>query len=441
MKYSFILILFLLSKLYAQDVIHVKYDLNDTRSLIEKPIKTELYSTSKESIFLINDKILDKNTLFINNASQIVGDTIDYVFEIFKDFNKNKIFSEAHFINLQNKIQVDDIDSFVWKKINESKYILGYLCKKAITEFRGREYEVFYCPEIESKDGPFKFSGLPGLILSVVEKNKRIEFVATSIDFNTQKSITSNLDIANAMSWNELLGRSKLRFWNNQVDLKNPVFYHSDEIEIYDLNIEPYIEIVYDVYSEFTYKENEKYHKEKTLNSNFMLSCNFSESNYKYLERINNNQSLTEFGRIKSSGTFYKNLLDSVYLNEMEIEGKRIIIKDNFQPINWEIHERYDDLLGFKIQKATIDMQEYSVEAWFTNMIKISNGPDKLYGLPGIILKSITRHKTSDQIDYVIANNVKLKNEVFKPDIPIKNKRTEILNEVQLAEFLKTIQW
>ncbi|MDO5655185.1 MAG: GLPGLI family protein [Flavobacteriaceae bacterium] len=442
MKYSFFIsFLFIIVKLNAQEVIHVKYDLKDSRSLNKNIIETELFSTSAESIFIINDKILDKKTLKISNSGHVVGDTIDYTFEVYKKFDKGEIFSEAQFINLPNKIQVDRVDDFVWEKMNESKYILGYLCKKAITQFRGREYEVFYCPDIKSNDGPYKFSGLPGLILSVKEKNERLEFVATSIDLNAQKAITTQLDLTAGIPWKELLGRSKLGFWNSQADLANPVRYYSDEIEIYDINVDPLIEIVYEVYAEFTYKENDRYHKEKTLETEFVLSGDYTESNYKYLEKIYNNQGLTEFGRIKGTGTLYKNLIDSVYINEMEIQGKRLIIKDDFQKLNWEIHDRFDELLGYKVQKATLELEDNFIEAWFTHSIKIGNGPDQLYGLPGIILKTITKYKKADQINYTIAKSIKIKNERFEPEIPKMRNRTEVFNENQLKEYLKSIGW
>lgn len=47
----------------------------------------------------------------------------------------------------------------------ETAEILGFDCRKATLQFRGREYSVWYAPDIPVSEGPWKFSGLPGMIL------------------------------------------------------------------------------------------------------------------------------------------------------------------------------------------------------------------------------------------------------------------------------------
>ena len=43
--------------------------------------------------------------------------------------------------------------------------IIGYSCKKARCDFRGRSWEVWYSLDIPISEGPWKLSGLPGMIL------------------------------------------------------------------------------------------------------------------------------------------------------------------------------------------------------------------------------------------------------------------------------------
>ena len=59
---------------------------------------------------------------------------------------------------------------FEWRLLPESDSVCGYLCQKAETEYRGREYEAWYCPDLPVDAGPYKFRGLPGLILKVEDK-------------------------------------------------------------------------------------------------------------------------------------------------------------------------------------------------------------------------------------------------------------------------------
>ena len=74
-----------------------------------------------------------------------------------------------------------NLDQFNWKLQEEQKEILSYNCKKATTEFAGRSYTAWYTTEISVADGPYKFHGLPGLILSIYDTNKQYQFNVASI--------------------------------------------------------------------------------------------------------------------------------------------------------------------------------------------------------------------------------------------------------------------
>jgi GLPGLI family protein len=39
--------------------------------------------------------------------------------------------------------------------------------QKATTEFGGRKWTAWFCEEIPLSDGPYKFKGLPGLIVKI----------------------------------------------------------------------------------------------------------------------------------------------------------------------------------------------------------------------------------------------------------------------------------
>lgn len=55
-----------------------------------------------------------------------------------------------------------------WTIIADSiKSILDYECKKAVCSYRGRNFEAWFAIDLPINAGPWKFSGLPGLIMSV----------------------------------------------------------------------------------------------------------------------------------------------------------------------------------------------------------------------------------------------------------------------------------
>jgi GLPGLI family protein len=57
-------------------------------------------------------------------------------------------------------------------------------------------------------------------------------------------------------------------------------------------------------------------------------------------------------------------------------------------PQNWTISEDTLTVLGYACQKATATFRGRNYSAWFTLDIPVSEGPWKLHGLPGIILKA-----------------------------------------------------
>ena len=54
-----------------------------------------------------------------------------------------------------------------WELSPRTREIIGYTCRRATCTFRGRDYEAWYTEEIPLGLGPWKFRGLPGLILAV----------------------------------------------------------------------------------------------------------------------------------------------------------------------------------------------------------------------------------------------------------------------------------
>ncbi|MCJ7932734.1 MAG: GLPGLI family protein [Chryseobacterium sp.] len=65
------------------------------------------------------------------------------------------------------------------KSINED--IQGYKCKKATGKAGKRMYIAWFTYEIPINDGPYKFKGLPGLVLKVYDENKFFNFELLSI--------------------------------------------------------------------------------------------------------------------------------------------------------------------------------------------------------------------------------------------------------------------
>jgi len=71
----------------------------------------------------------------------------------------------------------EPIPSINWKLEDETMRIMGYDCRKATARWRGRDWTAWYS-DIPISAGPWKFNGLPGLILRLEDSKKEHYFEA-----------------------------------------------------------------------------------------------------------------------------------------------------------------------------------------------------------------------------------------------------------------------
>lgn len=68
-----------------------------------------------------------------------------------------------------------------WKMGTETQTILGHRCQRATCHWRGRDFVAWFAPDIPVKAGPWKFGGLPGLILKLQDAMGVYRFEAVQI--------------------------------------------------------------------------------------------------------------------------------------------------------------------------------------------------------------------------------------------------------------------
>lgn len=104
----------------------------------------------------------------------------------------------------------EDKAVFDWEILPETKTIKGYETQKAKTVFRGREYTAWFTTEIPISDGPYKFNGLPGLILELSDSKGHYAFELA--EFKTlEPPVTFTLETQNYIltSRDELLQQKR----------------------------------------------------------------------------------------------------------------------------------------------------------------------------------------------------------------------------------------
>lgn len=132
----------------------------------------------------VDQKRLSEFTLNRENAQILKNRTANLV--ITTDLDDSDILSEKLYW-LDEKIPPQQ-----WQFMEEETEILGYLCQKAVCRFQGRDYTAWFTLDIPINDGPYKFYGLPGLILKIEDSEKLLQFTAIGLEQLTNVEIVSD---------------------------------------------------------------------------------------------------------------------------------------------------------------------------------------------------------------------------------------------------------
>ncbi|MEA5460024.1 GLPGLI family protein [Arcicella sp. LKC2W] len=127
---------------------------------------------------------------------------------------------------------------------------------------------------------------------------------------------------------------------------------------------------------------------------------------------------------------FEKNTMNDA----MEMLGKVYIVEDSLQMPNWKILNDIKDVAGHICMKAMIQdtVKKQKIIAWFAQDIPVNAGPERLYGLPGLILE-LDINDGAVTIEATKIENKKLTTEF---DLPKKQKGKKI-NDLAFQDMLR----
>jgi GLPGLI family protein len=144
-----------------------------------------LYVNNEISQFLsYNNALRDSLFLEIHEGKMSNEELVQRTLEAPRTKTKlkvNKIYAEAKMEILQEMMTnlykyYQPLNLMDWSIKDETQIVNGYNCQKATTSYAGREYIAWYDSEIPISDGPYKFFGLPGLIISVYDTKEHYKF-------------------------------------------------------------------------------------------------------------------------------------------------------------------------------------------------------------------------------------------------------------------------
>jgi len=112
----------------------------------------------------------------------------------------------------------------------------------------------------------------------------------------------------------------------------------------------------------------------------------------------------------------YHSLQENQYMKEDGVIGTgKVVIKSSMNRLDWMILSDSTKLVGsYQCLMATADLCGISVQAWFAPEIPVICGPDRFWGLPGLIVSV----KSADgSIFLELLSLSKTENKIIKPQV------------------------
>lgn len=123
-----------------------------------------------------------------------------------------------------------------------------------------------------------------------------------------------------------------------------------------------------------------------------------------------------------STATEQHEMIDNLYL-----------LTDSLRPPKWRIMNEIKDINGYVCMKAVLDdsIRNQKVTAWFTDAIPVSAGPERYFGLPGLILEVMV----NDGDVLITAQSINFQNVSSQLKLPKKLKGKKV-NEAQFNQLI-----
>lgn len=205
------------------------------------------------------------------------------------------------------------------------------------------------------------------------------------------------------------------------------------------------------------------------LEKEFVLVFNKQESVFTEEEQLDAISGATDsWGKNFAAGENYKNVKTNAQIQQQEFYGKKFLVKDKLQKIDWTLGKESKQIGNYLCFKATSfiptdDLLWYSfswsrmrstdnqdakdeennepevdvtqIEAWYTPQIPVGHGPSEYWGLPGLILE-VSAGGTTMLCSKIVINPVEaVEIEAPKKGTTVtKNEYKDIIQN-KMAEF------
>lgn len=182
---------------YSQQQFNYNFYIDDTVR------EGALFYNAKENTAIYLDKISSTKRVIDKDEYNNDDNNTEIIFSDFSERsdlyflkNNNEVLFTYNLLRI-NYLVEDKLPKIEWKLSSEKREIENLICYKATTTFRGRNWTAWYSPDIPINYGPWKFYGLPGLIVELKEDTNRFALILTDYVLNT-KNIAPTINPTNS---------------------------------------------------------------------------------------------------------------------------------------------------------------------------------------------------------------------------------------------------
>ena len=178
--------------------------------------------------FFVADSLITNNIPFPKEMKLNTSDII-----VHKN-NNNEFFQYDLLENTVLQLQTNDTQK--WNLSQEKKNVKNLSLQKAITTWGGRNWTAWFAEEIPFQEGPYKFHGLPGLIVEIYDdkKNYHFELVRSEkIKEEENQFIEMSEKLGISITW-EKYKTAKLKYYESPVNFIKNSAENSEQLYLND---------------------------------------------------------------------------------------------------------------------------------------------------------------------------------------------------------------
>lgn len=138
----------------------------------EKSLFRDFTTISQDSLIKAKVELMQKSGVFKDLSKEMKMPKFSY--KVTKTYPSMEVQYAESILNGMMPVQLmyKEKPDFKWAISNEKAKIGEYNAQKATTDFGGRKWTAWFSTDLPFQDGPYKFNGLPGLIVKIEDANK-----------------------------------------------------------------------------------------------------------------------------------------------------------------------------------------------------------------------------------------------------------------------------